>query len=223
MPVRRPRRLREFDVTALDIEFLYALEASGNVVEACARIGITRDTGMYRLRRLRGALGLPAAVSERGGSGRGSTVLTEAGRRILVQGAGPVRLPRDAGRGKALGLNVLRGTWRSEPQPHVRLSEDIDVFVSFVAREGAVVRIAVEPEAILVARSRFRSSARNVIRGTVESVRRVDALRSILHVRVARNLGLDAAVTPRSERELGLRAGVPVYLYLKATAVSRLP
>ncbi len=221
MSVRRVAHPREAYVTPVDIELLAALEATGSIVEACARISITRDAGMYRLRRLRRAVGSPVVASERGGEDRGGTTLTDAGRRLLMRGSGPIR-------GAAVGtiplpVNLLRGSWSPSPQPHVSVDDRVDLYVTFVARAGESVRVAVEPEAIVVARSRFPSSARNVLRGTVESLRRVDGLRSLLHVRVGDATYVDAAITPRSETRLGLKPGTQVFLYLKATAVARMP
>ncbi len=215
-------RPREAYVTPTDLELLSALEATGSIVEACVRISITRDTGMYRLRRLGRALGVPVVASVRGGAARGGTTLTEAGRRLLLQGAGPLRpMPRSPVR-HPVAVNVLRGTWRSSPQPRVSLGGGISLFVTFEAREGEAVEIAVEPEAVVVARSRFRSSARNVLAGTIESVRGVDAMRDLLHVRLGKRMELDAVVTPRSQASLRLRPGAKVFLYLKASAVARL-
>lgn len=209
-------------MTPLDIELLAAIEATGSIVDACAQIAATRDRAMYRLRRIARALGAPVVISARGGASRGGTSLAPAGRRILLRGPGPV--PTENGRGPKgpLNVNVLGGVWRSAPQPHVALSRGLALFVTFSAREGERVRVAVEPEALVVARSRFPSSARNVLPGTIESVGRVDALRALLRVRVGESLSLYAAITPRSEASLRLRPGSRVYLYLKATAVTRL-
>ncbi len=222
MATRRVRAPREALVTPLDVELLRSLEAAGSVVQACARIGITRDTGMYRLRRLARAMGSPVVRSRRGGSTRGGTRLTELGGRILEQGVGPLPAPSRGASGRPLALNLLRGRWWSAPEPHVTLEDDLSLFVTFRAREGGPVRVAIEPEAMVVATSRFPSSARNVIRGTVESVRRVDDLRAVLRVRVGEGATLNVAMTPRSLVRLRLRPGVRVYLYLKATAVVHL-
>ena len=88
---------------------------------------------------------------------------------------------------------------------------------------GLVRRVGIEPEAVVVARERFPSSARNVLRGRIESVHGPDGMRALLRVRVGRGLRLDVAVTPGSLAELGLTPGTSVFLYLKATAVLRLP
>ena len=218
----RKARTREVYVTPRDIELLSAVEATGSIVDACARIAMTRDTAMYRLRRLAAALGAPVVASARGGASHGGTALTSSGRRILLQGAGPLRGMAPRGSGRPLPLNVCQGAWRSAPQPHVDLGPGLALFVTFTAREGESVRVAVEPEAIVVARSRFPSSARNVVPGTIEAVRSVDALQAVLRVRVGEATWLDAAVTPRSETSLRLRPGARVYLYLKATAVARI-
>ncbi len=216
MATRRTGRPRDVVVTPLDIELLAALESAGSIVEACSRIAITRDTGMYRLRRLARATHEPIVASVRGGSDRGGSALTDAGQRILRHGVGPLRTLESR-----MGVNVLRGTWSSAPQPHVTLSGGVSLAVTVPAREGEPGRRAIEPEAIVVARSRFVSSARNVIPGSIDAVRRLDAMRVVLHVRVAPEVWLDAAVTPRSVRLLHLAKGARVFLILKATAVAR--
>ncbi len=220
MAARRAARSRDAYVTPLDVELLSALEATGSIVQACARILITRDTGMYRLRRLARALAAPVVVSARGGPKRGGTHLTDDGRRILLHGVGPLRAaPRGKPRGP-VGLNVLRGTWHSTPQPHVSLDHGPALFVTFAAREGEPVSAAIEPEAIVVARTPVRSSARNLLPGIIDAVREVDPMRAVLHVRVGKRTWLDAVVTPRSRSLLRLAPGVRVYLLLKATAVA---
>ncbi len=217
------RRPREVYATPLDIELLAALDATGSIVDACARLSLGRDLGMYRLRRLARALGAPAVTSRRGGSTRGGTVLTELGRRVLRQGPGP--LSRVPGR-EPVDLrpaNVFDGVWHGHPQAHVTLEDGTNLYVGFAAREGETVRIGIEPEAIVVARGRFRSSARNVLRGTVESIHRSDALRVLLRVRVGQGTRLTTAITPASQAQLRVSPDARVFLYLKATAVRRLP
>lgn len=217
------RRRRDVYTTPVDLEILAALEATRSIVDACARLSITRDTGMYRLRRLAGALGSPVVVSRRGGSTRGGTVLTDLGRRVLREGVGPLA-PASEGRASRLGVaTVLAGEWHARPQARISLADGTTLFVGFAAKEGEAVRVGIEPEAIVVARGRFPSSARNVLRGTVESVHRQDDLRSFLWVRVGRRARLAAAITPASQARLRLTPGTTVYLYLKATAVHRVP
>ncbi len=217
------RRPREVYATPLDIELLAALDATGSIVNACARLSLGRDLGMYRLRRLARALGAPAVTSRRGGPTRGGTVLTDLGRRVLLQGAGPLsRVPRQAP-ARLLPANVFDGVWHGHPQAHVSLGDGTNLFVGFAAREGEPVRVGIEPEAIVVARGRFRSSARNVLRGTVVSIDRPDALRVLLLVRVGQGARLTTAITPASHAQLRVAPDARVFLYLKATAVHRLP
>lgn len=223
MTPRRSRAPRELYVTPLDVDLLAALRATRSIVEACSRVSISRDRGMYRLRRLARALGAPVVRSRRGGASRGQTVLTALGRRVLSQGAGGLRLGSGVGVNRPAEANVFPGTWRHAPQPRVLLDGGGSLFVTFAAREGEPVRVGIEPEAVVVARERFPSSARNVLRGRIESVHGPDGMRALLRVRVGRGLRLDVAVTPGSLAELGLTPGTSVFLYLKATAVLRLP
>ena len=207
----------------VDVQLLSALEATHSVVDACAQVGITRDRGMYRLRRLERASGSPVVVSRRGGPERGTTRLTEAGRRILIRGAGPLSAAGGPSMGREPPANFFEGIWHARPQAHVDLGDGTVLFVTFAAKDGERVRVGIEAESIVVARHRFPSSARNVLRGRVESARNLDPLRVLLAVHVGTYVALHVTVTPRSAEQLHLAPGARVYLYLKATTVRRLP
>jgi molybdopterin-binding protein len=72
-----------------------------------------------------------------------------------------------------------------------------------------------------VARHRFASSARNVLAGTVTGIARGPGGRAVtLRVRVA-SVELRASVTEEPIRQLRLRRGARVVLYVKATALRR--
>ena len=146
MTPRRSRAPRELYVTPLDVDLLAALRATRSIVEACSRVSISRDRGMYRLRRLARALGAPVVRSRRGGASRGQTVLTALGRRVLSQGAGGLRLGSGVGVNRPAEANVFAGTWRHAPQPRVLLDGGGSLFVTFAAREGEPVRVGIEPE-----------------------------------------------------------------------------
>jgi molybdate transport repressor ModE-like protein/molybdopterin-binding protein len=207
----------------VDVALLDLLSREGNLVAACARLGIGRDRGVYRLRRLARVLGRPAVTSLRGGRGGGSTRLTATGRRVLARGAAPPIGPRAVPR-LTPPMNAWTGAWHAAPHPHVDVALGFAWNVDFLAREGERVSVTLDPEAVLVARSAFPTSARNVLEGTVARVRDTGAgtggERRLVLVRSGRVRVL-AAVTDGSVRRLGLAPGRRVVLFVKATALHR--
>lgn len=210
-----PRRSREQVVTPSDVALLATLSQEPNLVSACRRLGMSRDRGMYRLRRLRSALGAPVVRTTRGGVGAGRTELTPEGRALLSLGVGPLH---ELSRSPGAGARVLEGVWRSDPEPVVELRGGLRLRVSFRASPGDRVVLAVDPESIVLARRRFPTSARNVLEGRVRSVGEGDPTRWSVDVETHGTV-LPIAVTPEAVRSLRLRRGTPVFLYLKATAI----
>ncbi len=208
-------------VTSTDVALLRALARERSLVGASRRLGITRDRAVYRVARLARAFGGPVVESARGGAGHGETVLTPLGDRIVRGGFGSVEL-LDSRPVTPLALpNLLRGTYHRAPSPEVRLARGLRLRVAFPADDHAPVTVLLDPEAIVVARERFASSARNVLSGRVESLRRGPGeLDVTLAVRCSGTL-LRVAMTEEPVRELRLRPGVPVTLYVKATALRR--
>ena len=214
--------MRAPSVTDGDIALLRALGRLGSVVAASREVGMTRDRATYRLVRLERAFGGPVVAAHRGGRAHGATQLTALGDRIVRQGFDAVELIDARVVTPALTPpNWLSGRFQARPAPTLELSGGVRLRVAFPAEDGERVRAALDPEAILVARERFDSSARNVLRATVERVRPRAALpRDRLTVRVGA-LRLRVAVTEEALVQLGLRPGVPVWLYVKATALRR--
>lgn len=215
---RDPAVLAPVDVALLDL-----LSRETSLAAACARLRIGRDRGVYRLRRLARILGRPAVTSTRGGQGRGSTRLTPDGVRLLARGVAAPIAPR-AGPGLAPPRNAWTGVWHAAPHPHVDVGRGFAWNVDFLAREGERVTVTLDPEAVLVARAVFATSARNVLRGAVVRVRSAGAgtggERRLLLVRSGRVRVL-AAVTDGSVRRLALAPGRRVVLFVKATALHR--
>jgi molybdopterin-binding protein/molybdate transport repressor ModE-like protein len=206
-------------VTDTDIALLRGVAAERSVVAASRAIGISRDRATYRLRRLAVAFGGPMVVAARGGAAHGTSRLTGLGARVARQGFDSVELLDDRPVGRATSANLLRGTYRALPAPTVVLDGGLPLRVSFPAREGERVAVLLEPEAVLVARQRFPSSARNRIPAKVASVRRGRA--GVVLVAEAGGVGLRIALTEEAVRQLGLRSGASVWLYVKATALRR--
>lgn len=205
----------------VDVGLLDLLSREPSLVAACARLGIRRDRGVYRLRRLGRIAGRPVVESERGGRAKGSTRLTPLGRRLLARGVGAPIGPRA---GRSLPVNRWTGRWHGSPGPRVDVAPGLSWSVDFLAREGETVTVTLEPEAVLVATARFPTSARNTLPARVTRVRSIGpgtgARRRLLEARVGR-AEVRAAITAESVERLGISPGRPVVLYVKATSLRR--
>ncbi len=208
-------------VRSSDVALLRAIAGERSVVRASRRVGMSRDRAVYRLHRLARAFGGPVVAGVRGGSEHGASLLTPLGDRIVRGGFGAVEL-LDAGTAASISRpNLLHGTYRRRPSPRVDLGEGVELRVAFPAEDGAPVTLLLDPEAILVARRRFPTSARNRLRATVERCTAgPGALERTLLAR-AGPLRLRVAVTEEPVRQLGLRRGATVWLYVKATSLRR--
>lgn len=208
-------------VTPTDRALLRALATEPTVVAACRRIGVTRDVGVYRLRRLARTAGGPVVRSDRGGRFGGGSHLTARGRALLrsavdaVAVRGPPWPPPEA-------ITALKGSYRSRPEPTVVLAGGFELVVTFRAREGESIRVGIDPDSVLVATRPFASSARNRLRGRVAAIRPSGPRVRTVSIAVGPHR-FRASLTERSVRTLGLRVGAPVVLLIKATALRRLP
>jgi molybdate transport repressor ModE-like protein/molybdopterin-binding protein len=211
----RPRR-----VTDTDVELLRAVARERSVVAASRSVGLTRDRATYRLRRLREAFGGPVVEGRRGGSAYGTTRLTELGDRIVRGGFEALELLGSRPVAPPTRSNRLTGAYRARPAPGVELPGGARLRVTFAAEEGERVTVLLDPEAVLVARGRFASSARNVLRARVVGVGRAPGGGRTLTVRTG-PVRLRVAITDEAVRQLGLAPGVAVWLYVKATAIRR--
>jgi molybdate transport system regulatory protein len=212
---RRPRRrsppARPW-ITPVDRRLLEALASAPSVAGACRQAGLTRDRGVYRLRRLSEGFGGEVVRSRRGGPGVGGARLTRLGRSLLerARGSGPGAPHR----------NRMTGTYRAGPPPRVEVEGGPSLVVAFRAREGEAVTVGCGPESLLLARARFDSSARNVLPAVVARSRSVGREREEVTLRLGR-AELRASVTPAAVERLGLARGRRLFVYLKATALRR--
>jgi molybdopterin-binding protein/molybdate transport repressor ModE-like protein len=197
-------------MTPLDRELLAALERSTTLVEACRKVRIGRDRGIYRIRRLEKGWGRPVTRSSRGGPGVGGTRLTPFGRRLLAADPSSV--------GPEASINCFSGVYRGGSPPVVDLDSGGRLVVAFQARIGRRVELRVFPDSLLVSPRRFPTSARNVLPARVVSLRRIDRDR----YRVGFDFGgltLQVLLTKAAVGSLSLRVGTRAFLYLKATAI----
>jgi molybdate transport system regulatory protein len=208
-------------VTSTDVALLRSLAQERSLAGASRRVGISRDRAVYRVGRLERAFGGPVVVGVRGGSGHGGSTLTPLGDRIVRGGFDSVELLGAHPLAPLTTPNLLRGIYHRAPAPEVRVGRSLRFRVAFAAGDGEAVSILLDPESVLVARRRFPSSARNVFRATVEAVHRTSGNLGLTLIARCPGARLRVAVTEEPVRQLGLRAGVTVWLYVKATALRR--
>ena len=211
-------------LTPSDVTLLSAVARTGSVAAACRRESISRYRGLYRLARLSVAFGGPLATGDRGGTSHGGARLTELGWALLRRGSEVLPSAGAPSSRSSWGVTALRGAWHAEPFPHVDLAGGPSLAVAFRAEEGRSVTVAVEPEAVLLARESFPTSARNALPGVVRRIRhRAGPLTSdlaLVEVGVGRRT-LGALLTDRAVRALRLAPGRRVVAYVKATAIRR--
>ena len=207
-------------VTSGDAALLLAIERTHNVVEAARSVRMSRDRATYRLQRLASAFGRPVAAARRGGRGHGETWLTPLGDAIARGGFEELELVQGRPELPATRPNIFRGTYHAGPPAHVTLEHGgARLRVAFPASDGERVGLLLDPDAILLARGQFRSSARNVLAATVTRVRPGRGPSGqLVELRTGRTV-LRATVTSETLRELGLRRGQRTYVYVKATAL----
>lgn len=207
-------------VTPEDVDLLSEVAREGSLAAAARAVGISRDKAIYRVHRLTVLAAAPVVVAKKGGRGHGGTRLTAAGWAILREGSEARSLPRHPARGATpLGV-VIRGRFTPSPVPHVRVGPRLTLVVGFRAPPGEPVRIAIDPESVLVARRRFPTSARNVLTGRVVRLRPLPG--GLVHASIGVGpVRIPSLVTPSAVRSLGLRAGSGVVVYIKASAIRR--
>ncbi len=211
---------RPSPVSDVDVALLKEVGRRASVVAAARALGISRDRAVYRLRRLARAFGGPVVVAERGGTRHGETRLTALGDRVAHGGFEAIELLAARPAERETHPNLLTGTYRAGPPPSVDVGR-LALRVAFSATDGARVSLLLDPEAVLVARGRFPSSARNVLPGVVERNAPgpgPEERTAIVRVGDAR---LRVALTPETVERLGLARGRRVFLYVKATALRR--
>ena len=199
---------------------LGAVAREGTLVGAARAAGMSRDRAVYRLRRLARALGGPLVVADRGGGGHGSSRLTALGLATLRGGHDAVGLgARGTPRG-GFRTNVLVGRFGSAPVPHVVLGRGGPTLrVAFSAGEGERLGVALDPEAIVLARRPFPSSARNVLEAFVLGRPTASGPGEATVVLRCAGHRLRVRVTPETVAELGLLPGARTFLLVKATAL----
>ena len=208
-------------VTSTDIALLRMLGEERSLVGASRRLGISRDRAVYRVERLERAFGGPVVRTVRGGSGHGGSTLTPLGDRIVRAGFDSVEL-LDAHLITPLSKpNLFHGVYSRAPVPEVRVGDALHLRVAFAAEDGEPVSVLLDPESVIVARRRFPSSARNILRGTVEGVHRGPGRFGRTLIVRCPGARLRVALTEEPVRQLGLRPGVTVWLHVKATALRR--
>ena len=208
-------------VTPADVTLLAEIGRTGSVVAAARGVPMDRDRAVYRLARLSRGFGAPVVEAARGGRGHGGTQLTDLGWRLVRSGSEVTLAPLHRSRSSPRAT-VFEGLWRPSPRPRIVLDSGLEVVVGFRAAPGETVRAVLDPEAVLVARERFPTSARNVWEGRLRSVREIGSSGLVELTVQVRDSPVRALVTREAFRSLSLRRGAPVVLYVKATALRRI-
>ena len=208
-------------VTSTDVALLRALTQERSLVGASRRVGISRDRAVYRVERLERAFGGPVLRAIRGGSTHGGSTLTALGDRIVRGGFDSVELLGAHPVTPLARPNLIHGVYYRDRTPEVRVRGGLRLRVAFPARDGEEVRLLFDPESVVVARHRFVSSARNVLPATIERVHHDPGTLGRTLVVRCHGTRLRVAVTEEPVRQLGLRPGTGVWLYVKATALRR--
>ena len=208
-------------VTSTDVALLRALAKERSLVGASRRLGISRDRAVYRVERLERAFGGRVVRAARGGSSHGGSTLTALGDRIVRGGFDSVEMLDAHPLTPLSEPNLLHGLYRRSPTPEVHVAGGLRLRVAFPAQDGEAVSILLDPESVVVARRRFASSARNVLRATVERVRHEPGAVGLTLGLRCQGTPLRVAITEEPVRQLSLRPGATVYLYVKATALRR--
>ncbi len=209
-------------VSDQDLSLLRSLDQSRSVVAASAHVGISRDRAIYRLQRLRDAVGGPVVTSERGGSGHGGTRLTDLGHRVARGGFNSVELVAARASAGLSAPNRLAGVYRHVPTPAIRARAPSPPSGGVRRRRGRAGRAPPRPGGDPRRARAVRDQRAERAPGTVESIRPAGRLGRTLVVRVG-PVRVRAAVTPEPIRQLGLAPGTSVYVYVKATALRRAP
>ncbi len=214
------RRTSTGFVTPEDVDLLSGVAREGSLAAAARAVGISRDKAIDRLHRLTVLAAAPVGVAKRGGRGHGGSRLTAAGWTILREGSEARSLPRQPARGATTLGVVFQGRFTPSPVPQVRVGPRLALVVGFRAPPGERVRIAIDPESVLVARRRFPTSARNVLPGRLVRLRPLPG--GLVHASIGIGpLRVFSLVTSSAVRSLGLRAGSKVVVYVKASAIRR--
>ncbi|MHC1635036.1 MAG: TOBE domain-containing protein, partial [Candidatus Methanospirareceae archaeon] len=111
--------------------------------------------------------------------------------------------------------NILRGVIKRNEGGIAEIEVDAGYRVFAVSSyQTGNVKLFIRPEDIILSRTKGESSARNVIRTTVEEINYMGAL-----IRVKMKNGLVALITKQSQERLRLRRGDEIYATFKATSI----
>jgi tungstate transport system ATP-binding protein len=141
------------------------------------------------------------------------------GRIVEVGGVEEILRSESKGLAKFARLeNIFSGTAEISEEGTSRIKLDNGIAIESTLQESGRITVFVRPEDIIVSRSRFESSARNVFGGKIVEVSDFGSLVR-LSVEVDGGEWFVAQITKKSLVEMGLNVGSPVYLTFKASSV----
>ena len=210
-----------------DVALLRAVDGEGSLNAAAAELERSYSRAHKRLTELEAELG-PLVERERGGAGGGGSALTEGAHDLLARFA-RVRAVLD-GTASAEEI-VLSGEVLDQEGELVTVETAPGIVRALAATDelpvGKRADVTLTADAVTLhdpagSPATEQTSARNLLRGTVESVDERDAVATVT-VGVGQAQSLSVLVTGESVERLGLDGGSDVVATFKATAARATP
>jgi molybdate transport system regulatory protein len=208
---------------ASDAALLDAVESEGSLNAAADSLERSYSRAHKRLTALEETFG-PLVDRQRGGSSGGGSTLTDRGRAVRTRFE---RLRAEFSGVAGTETTVLSGTVRERDGALGVVETDAGELRALVPADTDDVQVTIRADAVTLqaadsAPMASETSARNRVRGTVESVTERDGLVTVA-VDVGADRPLTAVVTPRSRNVLELAPGREVLASVKATTTRAVP
>ncbi len=112
--------------------------------------------------------------------------------------------------------NIFSGTSQILKEGTSRIKLDNDITIETALQKSGRITVFIRPEDIILSKSKFESSARNVFKGKIVGISDQGSL-----VKLKVNVGREfiTQITKRSFVEMNLNVGSHVYLTFKASSV----
>ena len=202
-----------------DAALLDAIAETGSLNAAAERLERSYSRAHKRLTALEAAFG-PLVERQRGGSAGGGSTLTDRGRSLRARFE---RVRAEFSGVAGTETTVLSGTVRERDGALAVVETAAGPLRALAPADTERVQVTVRADAVTLQAADSaplddETSARNRLRGTVQSVTEADGLVTVA-VDVGAEQPLTALVTPRSREVLSLESGREVLASVKATTL----